>query len=86
MAKAFSLAHHQAIAARDRSRLDEVERLGRELDETLSRVDMLRSQLDARLFYWHEDGVPIAALARASRLSRQTVYQSIDRYRAQLTA
>jgi DNA-binding phage protein len=73
MAKPDSSAH-----------LEELEQLGRQLAEAQSRVDLLRSQLDARLFYWHENDVSIAALARAAGVSRETVYKSIDRYRAQL--
>lgn len=62
----------------------ELARLGRQLAAAQSRIDELRPQLDERLFHWHEQGVSIAALTRASGLSRQTVYASIDRYRAQL--
>jgi CRP-like cAMP-binding protein len=66
--------------------LDELAQLGRQLAEAQSGVAVLRSQLDARLSYWHEDGVSIAALARVTGVSRETVYKSIDRYRAQLGA
>lgn len=86
MAKPVSIARHQALAERDLSRLDQLARLGHRLDEAQSRVAVLRARLDARLFEGHEDGVPIAALARASGLSRETVYRSIERYRAQLDA
>lgn len=61
----------------------ELARLGRKLVEGQARVDGVRSQLDERLSYWHEDGVTIAALARASGLSRVTVAKSLERYRAQ---
>jgi Helix-turn-helix domain len=74
MAKPDSSAHY----------LEELEQLGQQLALAQSRVDVLRSRLDARLFYWHENDVPIAALARAAGVSRETVYKSIDRYRAQL--
>jgi hypothetical protein len=64
--------------------LKELERFGRRLAEAQARVDAVRLQLDERLFYWHENGVPIVALSRAAGVSRETVYKSIDRYRAQL--
>jgi len=65
---------------------DELSRLGQQLHQAQSRVEAIRSKLDARLCYWHDAGVPIAALARASGLSRETVYKSIDRHRAKLKA
>ena len=37
------------------------------------RVRTLRSQLDARFAYWHEEGVPLRQLALASGVSRETV-------------
>jgi hypothetical protein len=64
----------------------ELSRLGHQLAEALSRVGLIRSQLDERLFHWHENGVSIAALAREAGVSRETVYRSIERYRAQLGA
>jgi Mor family transcriptional regulator len=45
-----------------------------------------RAELDSALFSEHEDGISIVALARATGLSRYTVYNSIDRHRAQLGA
>lgn len=44
-------------------------------------VQAARGQLDARLYHWHEDGIPITALAHAANISRETVYKAIDRYR-----
>jgi DNA-binding phage protein len=64
----------------------ELSRLGHQLAEALSRVGLIRSQLDERLFHWHENGVPIAELARATGVSRETVYRSIERYRTLLDA
>lgn len=62
----------------------EVERLSARLAAAETRVDELRAQLDERLAYWHQNGVSIAALSRATGASRETVYRSIKRYRAQL--
>lgn len=61
-------------------------RLKSRYDEAQARADALRFEVDAQLYRCHEDGVSIAALSRASGLSRQTVYDSIERYRAQLGA
>jgi hypothetical protein len=73
VAKSVSPPHHR-----------ELSRLGHQLAEALSRVELIRSQLDERLFHWHKDGVSIAELSRATGVSRQTVYASIERHRAQL--
>jgi hypothetical protein len=69
----------------DASRLRETENLAHELREAQKRVDDLRSQLDERLFYWQEEGVPISTLADVSGLSRETIYKSIDRHHSQST-
>jgi Mor family transcriptional regulator len=55
--------------------------LGGRLGEAQSRVAALRSQVDAQLYRCFEDGASIATLSRASGLSRETVYKSIERYR-----
>jgi hypothetical protein len=68
----------------DASRLRETEKLAHELRDAQRRVDDLRSQLDERLFRWQEEGVPISTLAGVSRLSRETIYKSIDRHYSQL--
>jgi hypothetical protein len=47
-------------------------------------LEAARAHLDSLLFACHEDGASIAALARAASVSRQAVYNAIDRYRAQL--
>jgi hypothetical protein len=73
------------VSKHDRS-LTELAKLGHQLDEAQSRVELLRSRIDARLFSCHQDGVSIAELSRATGVSRQTVYASIARYRAQLDA
>ncbi len=57
--------------------------MAEQLSEAERRVSTLRGQLDGKLFDWHEQGASIAALARATGLSRETVYKSIDRYRSQ---
>jgi transcriptional regulator of acetoin/glycerol metabolism len=75
MAKSVAPAHQRELA-----------RLGHQLDEALSRVELIRSRLDERLFAWHVEGVSIAALAREAGVSRETVYKSIERHRAQLGA
>lgn len=45
-----------------------------------------RAQLDAVLCREHDAGVSIAALSRATGLSRQSIYAAIGRHRAQLGA
>jgi DNA-binding Lrp family transcriptional regulator len=67
-------------------RLNELQRAAQRISDLEARVGVARAHLDARLFYWHEDGIPIAELARSTGLSRQAVYNAIDRYRAQLGA
>jgi helix-turn-helix protein len=47
-------------------------------------LEAARAQLDSLLSRCHEDGASIAALAQAAGVSRQAVYNAIDRYRAQL--
>jgi Mor family transcriptional regulator len=50
------------------------------------RVSTLRDELDAELASCHNAGCSIAELARASHLSRQSVYTAIDRARARQPA
>jgi transposase-like protein len=52
------------------------------LSSAEARVTALRAQLDARRAYWHDKDVSIAALARATGVSRETVYKSIARHRS----
>lgn len=47
-------------------------------------LEAARTQLDSLLFACHEDGSSITALARAAGVSRQAVYNAIERHRAQL--
>ncbi len=44
----------------------------RDLEHQLA---VARSQLDSRLYYWHEDGVAVAELAAAATISRETAYK-----------
>lgn len=60
----------------------ELGQLAKRLSDAELRVSALRGQLDAALFADHRDGMSIAELARATGLSRQTVYASIERHRA----
>jgi predicted DNA-binding protein YlxM (UPF0122 family) len=48
-------------------------------------LNVARTQLDCRLFYWHEDDVSVTELAAAAGISRETAYKSIDRYRRSLS-
>jgi Mor family transcriptional regulator len=64
----------------------ELGQLAQRLSDAELRVSTLRGQLDAVLFADHRDGMSIAELARATGLSRQTIYTSIERHRAQLDA
>jgi hypothetical protein len=77
-----SLAHHNAVAERDVARLAEVGELGRRLRDAEARAAVVRSQLDQRLHFFHEDGVPVAALARAAGVSEAAAFEAIDRHRA----
>jgi predicted transcriptional regulator len=47
-------------------------------------VEAARAKLDSLLLACHEDGASITALARMAGVSRQAVYNAINRYRAQL--
>lgn len=60
----------------------ELAAISRREAEAQTEVEALRAQREARLLYWQQQGVAIAALARASGLARQVVYQSIERARA----
>ena len=51
------------------------------IERALHKVDMLRIERDARLREWHEDGTSVELLANASRLTRQGVYDAIERVR-----
>jgi Mor family transcriptional regulator len=58
--------------------------LAKKLRDTQLRVDRLREQLDELLFDWHQDGCSIADLARTAEVSRQSVYNSIERHRSRI--
>jgi transposase len=61
----------------------ELAQIAKRLSDTELRAGALRDQLDAALFYWHEDrGLSIAELTRETGISRPTVYKSIERYRS----
>jgi DNA-binding MarR family transcriptional regulator len=77
-----SLSHHQALAAADQARMTELAQLANQVRDLELKLQTTRRQLDARLYYWHEDNIPVTALAAATGLSRETVYKAIDRYRA----
>ncbi len=61
----------------------ELQQLAKKIGDLELWLGVARGELDSRLYYLHEDGVPIAELARNARRSRETVYASIDRYRAE---
>lgn len=58
-----SIAPHQALAATDQARARELALLAKKIRDQELQVAALRSRLDGMLFYWHEDGHPVAALA-----------------------
>jgi hypothetical protein len=68
----------------EQARTQELAQLAKRLSDAELQASTIRGQLDARLFYHHENGATIAGLARATGLSRQAVYNSIGRYRARL--
>lgn len=76
-----SLSHHQALANTTDARLTEAAQLAKKVRDLEIQVQVTRSQLDSRLYYWHEDNISVQALAAATGLSRETVYKAIDRYR-----
>jgi hypothetical protein len=63
------MAHHQALAARDADRLAELTELRSRLAYAEASAHALRAQLASRLYYWHEDGVPVGALAKAAGMT-----------------
>jgi DNA invertase Pin-like site-specific DNA recombinase len=83
MARDVSTAYYRALAQRDHDRLAELAQLAKQVRKNELSLQVARGRLDARLYHWHEDGIPIAALARAANISRHTVYKAIDRYRGQ---
>jgi DNA-binding phage protein len=76
-----SISHHQALAKTTEARLREAAQLAKHVRDLEVELQVARSQLDARLYYWHEDNVGVTTLAAATGLSRETVYKAIDRYR-----
>jgi hypothetical protein len=85
MPKPLSIAHHQALSRTDKARAVELAQMAKKLSDLELKVSVTRSQLDGMLFYWHEDGRPVAELAAAAGMSRETAYKSIDRYRRTVT-
>jgi hypothetical protein len=66
------------------ARKRELARLARDLHNAEYKVALLRDQRDARLRAWHEEGMSAQKLADAAGLTRQGVYDAIERYRRQL--
>jgi hypothetical protein len=79
----LSAGRRQARAEQHQHAMIELQQLAKQIDDLELQLSVARSTLDGRLYYLHEDGVAIAELARNARRSRETVYQAIDRYRAE---
>ena len=75
--------HDHALSRTLLGRKRELERLARALMKAQHEVALLRDQRDARLKAWHEDGMSAQRLADATGLTRQGVYDAIERYRRQ---
>lgn len=58
----------------------------RRLQKAEIKVREARDDLDRRLYMWHEDGSSITELSLAAGISRETVYRSLERVRADLAA
>ena len=79
----LSPARRDAQRELHEQRMIELQQLAKQISDLELQLGVKRGQLDSRLYYLHEDGVAIAELARNARRSRETVYASIDRYRAE---
>jgi hypothetical protein len=85
MTKPISPAHQKALSRTDQARARELATIAKKLSDAELTVSTLRGQLDGMLFYWHEDGRPIAELAAAANMSRVSAYKAVDRYRQALS-
>ena len=81
-----SLTHDRPLRRIASGRKRELRGLSRKLQDAEIRVKQLRGQLDMRLYIWHEDGTAISDLSLDAGISRETVYRSINRYRAELAS
>jgi hypothetical protein len=80
---------HSADRALSRTTLErtrELARLARRLHNAENDVALIRDQRDERLLAWHEDGMSAQKLADAAGMTRQGVYDAIERYKRQLRA
>jgi hypothetical protein len=65
----------------DHQRRTELTELADQIRTTQHALNMLRLQRDSRLRDWHEDGTSVELLATAAGLTRQGVYDAIERVR-----
>jgi hypothetical protein len=75
--------NHSAVA---RERRRDLRTLSRRLQAAEIKARELRHALDRCLYMWHEDGSAIKDLSLDAGISRETVYKSIERFKAELAA
>jgi len=75
--------NHTAIA---RERRRDLRTLSRRLQAAEIKAQELRHALDRRLYMWHDDGSSVTDLSLDAGISRETVYRSLERFRAELAS
>jgi hypothetical protein len=86
MTNSTHLTNDRALTHIAHLRRRELRSLSRKLQAAEIKVAQLRGELDMRLYQWHEDGTSITDLSTAAGISRETVYRSINRYKAELAS
>lgn len=81
-----TLPHTHGLSQVARERRRELRALSRQLQAAEIKARELRHKLDRHLYMWHEDGSSVTDLSLDAGISRETVYRSIDRFRAELAS
>lgn len=75
------MARQTSLTRIQLQRRRQLENLARKIRLAQHRLSLLRLERDARLSEWHEDGTSVELLANAAGLTRQGVYDAIERHR-----
>jgi hypothetical protein len=78
------ITHDRPLTHIAHVRRRELRGLSRQLQAAEIEVRKIRDKLDRSLYRWQQDGTSITDLSLDSGLSRETVYRSINRVRADL--